>query len=99
MLRYGVAFAIALLVIGLGVLYVWSTTQMLHLKRESAPSQSVFVDEADPSDFGMEVTEIEMQRILLTNLLVNYSPILITLILGIAWAIAARMQPGSPPHQ
>lgn len=83
-MRYGIALLVALMLIGLGASYVWGTARWLQQKRAALPDPNQF------EEVGMEVTEIEMTRISLSNFLARFSPVLIPLIIGTSLYVASR---------
>ncbi len=93
-MRYVVAVTIAMVVIGLGILFVRSTSAMIRQQMATAPVASTDSNEEQPETdgfVGMEMTETQMLRISIANVLARFGGILSVLAIVVACTIAAKM--------
>jgi len=80
-MRYGVALAVAVLIIALGVLFVWHTQRSIEQRFRQGLREAringklppgIDPEQANPGDFGITLSAAEMRRMEIANLFIAW---------------------------
>lgn len=105
-MRFGVALAVAVLIIALGVLFVRHTQRSIEQRFRQGLREAringklppgIDPEKANPGDFGIMLSAAEMRRLEIANLLVARRIVLIPLVLMVSLGIA-RLLRRQPPQ-
>ncbi len=103
-MRYWVALAVAVLIIALGVLFVWHTQHSIEQRFRQGLREArvkgmlppgIDPEQANPGDFGIMLSAAEMRRVEIANLFIARRFVLIPMVLIVSLGVARllRRQP------